>query len=57
MPVQRAHKGMYFCSLKKFKGVLEEKGIGAWIDLWGKDVNHDWSWWRIQLPYFLENIL
>lgn len=44
-------------SLKKFKGVLDEKGISAWIDLWGKDVNHDWDWWRVQLPYFLENIL
>lgn len=44
-------------SLNKFKKILENKGISAWIDLWGKDVNHDWDWWKIQLPYFLENIL
>lgn len=37
--------------------ILEEKQIPAWIDLWGSDVNHDWPWWRKQLPYFLEKLL
>jgi esterase/lipase superfamily enzyme len=36
--------------------VLENKGIPAWVDLWGFDVNHDWPWWRKQLPYFLERL-
>jgi esterase/lipase superfamily enzyme len=35
------------------KKILEDKGIPAWIDLWGQDVNHDWPWWRKMLPYFL----
>ena len=37
--------------------ILESKGVPAWIDLWGHDVNHDWPWWRLQLPYFLGRIL
>lgn len=36
--------------------VLESKAIPAWVDLWGFDVNHDWPWWRKQLPYFLERL-
>jgi esterase/lipase superfamily enzyme len=38
------------------KSILEQKRIPAWIDIWGKDVNHDWPWWRKMLPYFLEKI-
>ena len=41
----------------KLKKILEHKNIGAWVDFWGTDVNHDWDWWRVQLPYFLEKIL
>jgi esterase/lipase superfamily enzyme len=36
--------------------VLEEKGIPAWVDLWGQDVNHDWPWWRKMAPYFFEKV-
>lgn len=39
------------------RGILEAKGVPAWIDLWGQDVNHDWPWWRRQLPYFLGKLL
>jgi esterase/lipase superfamily enzyme len=35
------------------KHILEEKQIPAWIDIWGYDVNHDWPWWRLMMPYFL----
>ncbi|HLE14259.1 MAG TPA: hypothetical protein VI776_05885 [Anaerolineales bacterium] len=38
------------------KRVLEQKNIPCWVDLWGQDVNHDWPWWRIQLPYFLGHL-
>lgn len=37
--------------------ILDEKQVPAWIDLWGYDVNHDWPWWRRQLPYFLSKIV
>ena len=39
---------------RALKEITEEKGIPAWIDFWGYDVNHDWPWWKKQLPYFLE---
>lgn len=32
-------------------------GINAWCDYWGFDVNHDWPWWKKQLPYFLAVVL
>ena len=38
------------------KLILEEKGVPFWIDLWGQDVNHDWPWWRKQMPYFLGHL-
>ncbi len=33
-------------SLRLLQGAFEEKGIQAWVDFWGHDVNHDWPWWR-----------
>ncbi len=38
------------------KEILETKGIPAWIDIWGYDVNHDWPWWHKMLPYFLGSL-
>ncbi|OEF95852.1 esterase family protein [Desulfuribacillus alkaliarsenatis] len=37
------------------KGILEQKNIFAWVDIWGHDVTHDWYWWRKMLPYFLSH--
>ncbi len=37
--------------------IFASKGIPAWCDFWGQDVNHDWNWWRVQLPYFLSHIV
>jgi esterase/lipase superfamily enzyme len=39
------------------KHILEEKQIPAWIDIWGYDVNHDWPWWRVMAPYYLEHLV
>ncbi|WP_294559574.1 alpha/beta hydrolase-fold protein [uncultured Mailhella sp.] len=39
------------------RNIFEEKGIHAFIDFWGHDVDHDWPWWRRQFPYFLNKIL
>lgn len=44
-------------STRAMQKVFEEKGIRAWVDIWGSDVAHDWIWWRKQLHYFLEKIL
>jgi len=35
---------------------LKAKGIPAWVDYWGKDVNHDWPWWYIQMNHFLSKL-
>ena len=37
--------------------VFREKGIQAWFDYWGYDVNHDWPWWKKQMRYFLPFLL
>ena len=40
-------------SLKNLETIFESKGIYAWCDFWGYDVNHDWPWWYRQMRYFL----
>ena len=44
-------------SLKYLESVFREKGINAWCDFWGCDVNHDWPWWFRQMRYFLPYML
>lgn len=41
----------------ELEGILEEKNIPAWIDIWGHDVNHDWLWWKKMLPYHLSKLV
>ncbi|WP_198931013.1 hypothetical protein [Sporomusa sphaeroides] len=36
--------------------IFKAKNIPAWFDIWGHDVAHDWPWWRIQMPYFLDKL-
>lgn len=42
--------------LTELSRIFKEKNIPAWCDFWGEDVNHDWNWWRVQFPYFLEHV-
>ena len=44
-------------TLRYLQQVFDEKGIHAWCDFWGWDVNHDWPWWFRQMHYFLPIIL
>jgi len=37
--------------------VLTAKNIPHWLDIWGRDVSHEWLWWRRQLAYFLTQLL
>ena len=37
--------------------IFRSKGIHAWCDFWGYDVNHDWDWWKKQIRYFLPKVL
>ena len=50
---QGAWEDEMLADARAMEGLLAAKGIPAWVDYWGQDVNHDWPWWRIQLPYFL----
>jgi esterase/lipase superfamily enzyme len=34
-------------------GLCEAKGIPHELDLWGRDVSHDWGWWKRQAQYHL----
>ena len=54
---QGAWEDELLASTRELDAVLREKNIPAWIDYWGYDVNHDWPWWRKQMPYFLGNVL
>ena len=40
----------------ELRRILADKGVPAWIDFWGHDVDHDWPWWRVQMPYFLHQL-
>ncbi|MFQ9633577.1 MAG: esterase family protein [Coprobacillus cateniformis] len=44
-------------STARMKELFEYKDIPAWVDFWGYDVDHDWPWWRIQFPYFIERVV
>ena len=44
-------------TLKHLERVFKEKGIRAWCDFWGFDVNHDWPWWFKQMRYYLPYML
>lgn len=37
---------------QRLSGILHDKGIPHWLDLWGGDVNHDWPWWRKAVPHY-----
>ena len=43
--------------IARIKGVLDAKGIHAWVDFWGYDVDHDWGWWYKQVEYYLPFLL
>ncbi len=37
--------------------MLGARGIPNYVDLWGKDVDHDWPTWRTMLPMFLDRLV
>lgn len=54
---QGAWENEMIAGTRELEQVLREKGIPAWIDYWGYDVNHDWDWWQKQLPYYFGKLL
>lgn len=53
---QGAWEDIMLASTRTLQGICAEKGIKGWFDYWGYDVNHDWPWWKVQLPYFLKHL-
>ncbi len=43
-------------STRQLDTILCEKHIPAWFDYWGFDCDHDWPWWRKQMPYFMSKL-
>ncbi|MDD8049166.1 MAG: alpha/beta hydrolase-fold protein [Thomasclavelia sp.] len=54
-------RGDWEDEMQRSSGTLQEiltrLGVNCWIDYWGYDVNHDWNWWKKQLPYYVGHIL
>ena len=44
-------------STRHLHNILQSKGINAWVDYWGYDCAHDWSWWYKQVSYFVPHLL
>lgn len=54
---QGAWENETLASTRYFASVLDKKRIGAYVDVWGYDVKHDWDWWYVQAAYFLPKLL
>ena len=37
---------------RRLEAVLRDKAVPAWVDFWGSDASHDWTWWHKQIAYF-----
>jgi len=36
--------------------LLRKKNVRSWLDFWGYDVDHNWSWWCKEWEYFLDQL-
>jgi esterase/lipase superfamily enzyme len=53
---QGAWEDEMIADTRELEEILRAKGIPAIVDYWGHDVNHDWPWWRVMLPHYLERL-
>lgn len=44
-------------STQRLGSLLASKGVSSWVDIWGEDVDHDFSWWRKQAVYHFGKLL
>ncbi|HRM24423.1 MAG: esterase family protein [Enterococcus sp.] len=42
---------------QRLEALFQRKQLPGWFDYWGFDVPHDWDWWRIQMPYYLDQLV
>lgn len=50
---QGAWEEQHVADTARLQEAFQAKGIPAWFDFWGHDVDHDWPWWKVQMPFFL----
>ena len=50
-------EGITQASTGRLGEILDNKGIHAWVDIWGQDVFHDFVWWRKQVVYHFGKLL
>ena len=43
-------------SFYQLKKAFQMKNLGGSFEEWGHDVAHDWEWWRLQMPFFLNKL-
>ncbi|MFZ7283772.1 esterase family protein [Avibacterium avium] len=53
---QGAWEEQHVADTARLQEAFQAKDIPAWFDFWGTDVDHDWPWWRVQMPYFLDKL-
>ncbi|WP_443090956.1 esterase family protein [Basfia succiniciproducens] len=53
---QGAWENEHVSDTVRLQEAFNAKGIPAWFDYWGEDVDHDWPWWRKQMPFFLSKL-
>lgn len=53
---QGAWEEQHVADTARLQEAFQAKGIVAWFDFWGYDVDHDWPWWKKQMPFFLSKL-
>ena len=54
---QGAWEDLLLAGTRRLDEVLRRKGVHAWVDYWGYDVNHDWPWWFKMVETYLPWLL
>lgn len=54
---QGNYESVTSASTHRLQQVLSAAGVDGWFDFWGKDVSHDFYWWRKQAAYFFDKII
>ncbi|MFC0308517.1 esterase family protein [Gallibacterium trehalosifermentans] len=53
---QGAWEEQHIADTARLQEAFQAKEIPAWFDFWGHDVDHDWGWWKVQMPFFLSKL-
>ena len=54
---QGAWEGPLLESTRRLDEVLCRKGIHAWMEYWGYDVDHDWHWWFKMVEHYVPQMI